>query len=127
MLLDRMLLQEDLNFLLTNRIPRRTATQLLAWYSRLESPALTKVAVKVWQYLAGDLGLHEAQRASFTSLHEVFVRELKAGARPGDSNPAVVVSPCDAEVGARGRVDGEQLIQAKGFPYTLSNLLCDAR
>jgi len=37
----------------------------------------------------------------------------------------VVVSPCDAIVGACGRIEGDQLIQAKGFPYTLKDLLAD--
>jgi len=37
----------------------------------------------------------------------------------------VLVSPCDGIVGASGRVDGTTLIQAKGFPYTLEELLVD--
>ena len=37
----------------------------------------------------------------------------------------MLVSPCDAIVGASGRVEGDQLIQAKGFPYTLADLLLD--
>ncbi len=28
--------QEDINFLLTNRIPRRLATRFLGWFSQLE-------------------------------------------------------------------------------------------
>jgi phosphatidylserine decarboxylase len=36
-----------------------------------------------------------------------------------------VVSPCDAIVGACGRVAGERVWQAKGFPYTLTDLLGD--
>ena len=35
------------------------------------------------------------------------------------------MSPCDAVVGACGRVDDEVLIQAKGLPYTLEDLLGD--
>jgi phosphatidylserine decarboxylase len=37
----------------------------------------------------------------------------------------VLVSPCDAIVGACGRVRGDEVIQAKGFPYTLHDLLDD--
>jgi phosphatidylserine decarboxylase len=36
-----------------------------------------------------------------------------------------MTSPCDAIVGAHGRVDGDILVQAKGFPYTLQELLID--
>jgi phosphatidylserine decarboxylase len=37
----------------------------------------------------------------------------------------VLTSPCDAIVGACGRLDRIQLLQAKGFPYTLYDLLGD--
>ena len=51
-------------------------------------------------------------------------RELKDGARPVDHDPDIVVSPCDAIVGACGRIAGGELLQVKGFPYTLDDLLC---
>ena len=60
------------------------------------------------------------------SVHDCFIRELKAGARPIDPDPGVLVSPCDAIVGACGPIDGSRVFQAKGFPYTLEDLLGDA-
>ena len=30
--------QEDINFLLTNRIPRRLATRFIGWFSQIEQP-----------------------------------------------------------------------------------------
>ena len=35
------------------------------------------------------------------------------------------MSPCDAIVGACGAIEDTELFQAKGFPYTLQDLLCD--
>ena len=32
--------QEDLNFLLTNRIPRRLVTRLVGWLSKIEQPVV---------------------------------------------------------------------------------------
>ena len=32
--------QEDINFLLTNRIPRQLANRFIGWFSRIESPLL---------------------------------------------------------------------------------------
>ena len=58
-------------------------------------------------------------------MHDCFTRELKAGARPIDQRPEIMVSPCDAIVGACGAIAGTRLYQAKGFPYTLDDLLCD--
>jgi phosphatidylserine decarboxylase len=114
--------QEDLNFLLTNRIPRRLATRFVGWFSRIEQPIVRDLSIGVWRLFA-DVDLSDARRTSFRSLHDCFTRELQPGARPVDPNPAVLVSPCDGIVGASGRVDGTTLIQAKGFPYTLEELL----
>ena len=116
--------QEDVNFLLTNRIPRRLVTRLVGWLSRIEQPLVRDVSIAVWR-LFSDLDLSEAKKTSFRSLHDCFVRELKDGARPVDPDPAVLTSPCDAIVGASGRVENGQVVQAKGFPYPLHDLLGD--
>lgn len=121
----RLFLQEDLNFLLTNRIPRRTATLFMGWFSRLRSRWLTRLSIAVWRRFSPDLDLSESREREFASLHDCFVRELRPGARPVDADPAIVVSPCDAIVGAHGRLDGVTAIQAKGFPYSLRDLLGD--
>jgi phosphatidylserine decarboxylase len=121
--LQRVVLQEDLNFLLTNRIPRRLATRCMGWFSKLPTGPLTRVTIALWRLFAPDLDLGEARQQRFRSLHDCFVRELKPGARPIDPDPLVLTSPCDAIVGAHGRVCGTEVFQAKGFPYRLEDLL----
>jgi phosphatidylserine decarboxylase len=120
----KILQQEDINFLLTNRIPRRLVTRLVGWLSRIEQPLVRDLSLAVWR-LFSDLDLSEAKKSSFTSLHDCFVRELKDGARPVDPDPAVLTSPCDAIVGACGTIEGTQLLQIKGLAYTLEDLLLD--
>jgi phosphatidylserine decarboxylase len=120
----KILHQEDINFLLTNRIPRRLVTQWMGWFSKIENPAVARAAIAVWRLFA-DLDLSEAKRQSFESLHACFTRELKPGARTVDPDPKVLTSPCDAIVGACGTIQGTELLQAKGFPYTLQDLLAD--
>ena len=117
---------EQLNFLLTNRLPRRWLTLFMGWFSKLESPALTRLSISVWQCFADDLRLQDANKKRFRSLQECFTRQLKPGLRPTDARPDIVSSPCDAIVGACGRIAGNQLFQAKGFPYTLEELIPDA-
>jgi len=114
--------QEDLNFLLTNRIPRRLATRFMGWFSRIEQPLVRDLSIGVWRFFSG-LDLREAKKTQFRSMHDCFIRELKDGARPIDVDPAVLVSPCDAIVGACGAIAGTALLQIKGFPYTLQDLL----
>jgi phosphatidylserine decarboxylase len=114
--------QEDINFLLTNRIPRRLLTQFMGWFSKIEQPLVRDTSIGLWR-LFSDLDLSDAQKTKFNSLHDCFIRQLKDGARPIDMDPATVASPCDAIVGACGRIEGTELLQIKGFPYTLEDLL----
>ena len=120
----RMLQQEDINFLLTNRIPRRLLTRFIGWFSQIEQPLVRDASIGVWRRFS-DLDLTEAKETSFRSMHHCFIRELKAGARPVDPDPKTLTSPCDAIVGACGRIVGAELFQIKGMPYALQDLLPD--
>jgi phosphatidylserine decarboxylase len=120
-LLARVSQQENLNFVLTNRIPRRLATQFLGWFSKIEQPLVRDLSIGVWR-LFSDLDLSEAKKSHFKSMHDCFTRELREDARPIDSDPDVLVSPCDAIVGACGPVAGTKVLQVKGFPYALEEL-----
>ena len=122
MTLANLFLQEDINFLLTNRIPRRLATRFMGWFSKIENPAVSAASIALWRLFA-DLDLSDARKAHFKSLHDCFTRELKDGARPVDADPLNVISPSDAIVGAHGRIAGTELLQIKGFPYALPDLL----
>ena len=114
--------QEDINFLLTNRIPRRLATRFMGRFSRIEQPLVRGASIALWRFFS-DVDLGDAADARFASLHDAFIRRLRPGARPADPDPHVIASPCDAIVGAHGRIDGDRLCQVKGFPYTLGDLM----
>jgi phosphatidylserine decarboxylase len=120
----RLFEQEDVNFLLTNRIPRRLATQLVGWLSRIEQPLVRDLSIALWR-LFSEPDLSDARKTQFHSLHDCFIRELKEGARPVDPRPEVLVSPCDAIVGACGSIAGTDLFQIKGSRYRLEDLLVD--
>ena len=126
--LRRLALSEDLNFLLTNRVPRLALTRFMGWFSGIRQPLVRDASMAVWKAFT-DLDLSDAKKQRFDSLHDCFTRELREGARPIDADPAVLVSPCDAIVGASGRIGedaGAQVFQAKGFPYALTDLLGDS-
>lgn len=119
--LQKIFLQEDINFLLTNRVPRLLLTRWMGWFSHIRSPWLTRLSIRVWK-LFTTLDLSDARQQDFQSLHDCFTRELLPGARTVDPNPAVLCSPCDAIVGACGTVTDGMLLQAKGFPYSMGDL-----
>jgi len=115
---------EDLNFLLTNRVPRRLLTRWMGRFSRIRSRPLARASIALWR-LFTDLDLSDAAEREFDSLHACFTRALRPGARPFDPQADVLASPCDAIVGACGALDGAQLDQAfrvKGYPYRIDEL-----
>jgi phosphatidylserine decarboxylase len=118
--------QEDLNFLLTNRIPRAALTRFMGWFSKIENPLVRDASIACWRMFS-DLDLSEAKKTEFKSLHDCFTRELKPGLRPPDPDPSIVVSPCDAIIGAFGAIQDTELFQIKGAPYSLLDLLGDPK
>ena len=124
-LIERLTQQEDVNFLFSNRIPRRLVTRFMGWWSRIEHPWVCNGSIALWR-LFSELDLSEAKATHFKSLHDCFTRELKPGARPIDMRGEYLVSPCDGLVGECGTIDHGLLLQAKGFDYSLRELLLDA-
>jgi phosphatidylserine decarboxylase len=61
--------------------------------------------------------------ASYESFNLFFTRALKPEARPINENRNSIISPVDGAVSQIGNVDGASIIQAKGFSYTLEQLL----
>ena len=53
--------QKDLNFLLTNRIPRAILTRFMGWFSKIEQPLIRNLSMACWR-LFSDLDLSEAQQ-----------------------------------------------------------------
>ncbi len=99
-------------------------TRLAGWFSRIEQPLVRDMSIGVWRFFS-DLDLSEASSTTFRSLHDCFTRQLKPGARPIDADAHVLVSPCDAIVGAHGEVNGTDLYQIKGARYALAELFRD--
>ena len=118
---------ERLNFLLTNRLPRRWLTLVVGRLSRVEHPWIRGPSIWLWRLFVDDLRLYEAKKQHFRSLHDCFVRQIRPETRPICDEREVIVSPCDAVVGEFGRLDGVTAIQAKGFPYSIAELLGDER
>ncbi len=125
-IVDRCLLQEDLNFLLTNRIPRRAATLFMGHFSKITNPLVRSLSIGLWRFFS-KVDLSDAAESHFASLHDAFIRQLKPGARPIDASPAALTSPCDGIIGAHGAIRDTHVFQAKGFPYALSDLLPDSQ
>src|SRR5262249_40070634 len=45
----RIFQQEDINFLLTNRIPRQLLTRFMGWFSKIEQPMVRELSIAAWR------------------------------------------------------------------------------
>jgi phosphatidylserine decarboxylase len=114
--------QDRVNFWLTNRIPRHALTRFMGWFSKVEWGPVRAASIALWKLFC-DVDMTDAKERRFRSLHAAFIRELRAGARTVDPDPAVIASPCDAIVGAFGRIEAGTALQVKGMPYPIADLL----
>ena len=115
-------LWETLNFTLTNLIPRSACTRIMGRISKIENRYFAKFAIRLWQLFSDDMRLHEAETNNFNSIHECFTRRLKKEARPLEKDTSLLVSPCDAVIGAHGNIRNLGALQIKGMPYDLQDL-----
>lgn len=100
---------------LTNRI----AHTRIAW---IKNP-LNRIFCSIYK-----LDLEQAETSdptAYASFNELFTRALRPSARPLSDAPNSIVSPCDGTISAIGQLDGENIIQAKGNTYSLSELLAE--
>jgi phosphatidylserine decarboxylase len=63
----------------------------------------------------------------YTSFDAFFTRKLREGARPIDGDDYTLVSPADGRIVDTGRSDVHGTIQVKGKPYTVEELVGDAK
>jgi phosphatidylserine decarboxylase len=71
------------------------------------------------------INIAEAEKtiSAYTSLNNFFTRSLKPECRPISQNIQDIVSPVDAYIQAFGRIEDNQLIQAKGVTYSIEDLI----
>lgn len=108
-------------------LPRRAASRLAgALAERVVPPSVLRAVLARYSKHFG-VDLSEAARplSGYRTFNDFFTRELRAGTRPLDDDPAAIVSPVDGRVHASGRIEGGTVLQAKGVPYTVAELLGD--
>jgi len=105
---------------------RRTASHLAGWLADRRVPVpLRRPLYALWARATGsDLDEVQLPLSAYPSLGAFFVRRLRDGVRPLPSDPAALASPVDARVQARAPVEAGELLQAKGRPYPVRELLC---
>src|SRR5690606_18413085 len=104
-------------------LPKQALTQLAGAFASRRGGALTTAVIR-WFVQRYGVNMSEAANpdpASYASFNEFFTRALKPAARP--LAQADWICPVDGAVSQCGRIEGEQIFQAKGHQYTSTALL----
>lgn len=108
-------------------VPKNALSRLAGRFASLRLPGpLQRAEIRAFAWLA-DVKLAEARDPveSYASLQKFFVRELREGARPIKGDETRLVAPCDGAWGVSGRIEAGTILQLKGRPYSVAELLGD--
>ena len=103
--------------------PKQALTSFAGWVAGKERGAVTTWIIRRFVAKYG-VNMNEAldsDIASYPSFNAFFTRALKPGARP--IAQADLVSPVDGAISQFGRIEGDQIFQAKGHSYTTTALV----
>ena len=105
-------------------LPKRLLSRIVGWFTRLRWPGPVSYWINQKFAQAYKINLEEAERplADYKTLNDFFTRKLKSGMRPiqGDW-----VHPADGSLTQAGPVKDGKIIQAKGWLYSVEELLGD--
>lgn len=122
-----MSLKRDLGLALQYALPHQLLSRIVHYATRITWAPWKNLLIDQisWKFRI-DLSEAEAPgRDAYPHFNAFFTRALKAGARPIDADPDVMVSPADGAISQAGALDQGRIFQAKGLSYTVEELLAD--
>jgi len=72
-----------------------------------------------------DMSIYSKTYDKYLSFNDFFIRTLNPNGRLIDENNNIVISPCDGKISAYNNINLFDLVQIKGFTYSLKELLQD--
>ena len=115
-----------LSLTLLGLYPKKAGSAAVGALARTRLPGAVRGALLGRFAAAYGVDLAEAEKplGDYPSFLDFFTRRLKPGLRPQDAPvPGGLNSPVDGALIASGRIEDGTLIQAKGLPYRLDELL----
>jgi phosphatidylserine decarboxylase len=108
-------------------VPKRVLSGAIGWGASVGIPGSLRadVLTRFASFYGIDASEAERPLEEYASVNDFFTRRLRPGARPIDPLANSVVSPADGTVIECGLATEGQLIQAKGVPFELDELLSD--
>ncbi|MCB6184981.1 archaetidylserine decarboxylase [Leeia sp. TBRC 13508] len=104
-------------------LPKLLITQLFGYFASLKAGALTHFVIRrfIKQYNVDMNEALESKPSAFPTFNQFFTRELRPGLRPLAN--ADLICPVDGRISQFGKIQKDQIFQAKGKSYSLNALL----
>ncbi len=106
-------------------LPKHFLSALLHWFMRIEILSVKNAQINLF-IKAFPVNMQEAENASaeyYNNFNHFFTRSLKENTRNLSPQKTKLLSPVDGQISEHGSIEDEQLIQAKGQSYSLTELL----
>jgi len=104
-------------------LPQHFLSKLMFWLARIENTWIKKTFTR-WFINKHQVNLAEAERdniSDYVHFNDFFTRALKPQVRPISESP--IISPVDGVVSQAGQIKDSQILQAKGYHFSISKLL----
>ena len=72
-----------------------------------------------------DMSIYTKPQDQYSSFNEFFIRSLNKDSRTINKNNNILISPCDGKISAYENINLNDLVQIKGFTYSLKELVQD--
>ena len=119
------MLLNKLKITLQYLMPKHLISRLAGKFAAAECGRVTTKAIEAFIKHYG-INMSEAKLKNaedFTTFNDFFTRELEDGARTILQDDSTICYPVDGAISQQGPIEQGQLIQAKGFNYSLVTLL----
>lgn len=106
-------------------VPQQLLSKMVGKVAASKNPLIKKAFVHTFAKVYG-IKMDEYERTDlddYASFNDFFTRELADDARPIDQTENGISSPADGMVSQIGRINQEQILQAKGREYDIGHLL----
>lgn len=108
-------------------LPQLAITRAAGWLAEQKWGAVTHFIIKLFakQYKVNLAEAAKSEPSDYATFNEFFIRQLKDGVRPINSENNVLCLPADGKVSESGDISTNRLLQAKGHFFTLETLLAN--
>ncbi|WP_371187750.1 archaetidylserine decarboxylase [Thalassotalea maritima] len=116
---------DSLKIALQYAMPKTALSRLVGKFASAKAGAVTTFAIKRF-IKSYNIDMSEAKLENaedFATFNDFFTRELKDGLRPISADSKEICFPVDGTISQQGDIVNNQIIQAKGFNYSLETLL----